>query len=37
MVFIFLTTFPGEAAGWLSSGVTLQGVVDPFVRGWLGL
>lgn len=35
MVFILLTTFLGEASGWFSSGVTLQGVVDPFVRaGW---
>lgn len=28
----FLTTFLGEASGWLSSGVTLKGVADLFVR-----
>lgn len=31
-MFIFLTTFLGEASGWLSGGVTLKGVVNPFVR-----
>lgn len=35
MVFTFLTTFLREASGTLTGGVTLKGVVDPFVRaGW---
>lgn len=35
MVFTFLTTFLREAFGTLTGGVTLKGVVDPFVRaGW---
>lgn len=35
MVFTCLTTFLREASGTLTGGVTLKGVVDPFVRaGW---
>lgn len=35
MVFTFLTTFLREASGTLTGGVTLKGVVDPFVKaGW---